>query len=178
MRALVVYESACGRAREVARAIADNLMTVGAAVETMEAAAAPEAFDHPVDLLVVGAPGPSAAAHPAGLPEQPSRDGTARRAPDPAGPAADGTGVGAWIERIRLPHGQPTATFDVRADRRVRGSAARAAAHRLRERGATIIGTQSFQVLSPDGVLPAGEQGHARAWAAGLVVDAAIHRVG
>ena len=173
MRAVVVYETACGRTREVARAIADNLRTRGAAVQTVEAAVAPVAFGLPVDLLVVGAPGHPVPVPPVGRPA-PAIGGTGPGVD--VGPA-DRAGVREWIEVVRLPPGQPTATFDIRQDRQVPGSAARAAARRLRERGASIIGTQSF-LLGPAGPLLDEDQGLARVWAAGLIVDAAVHRVG
>lgn len=177
MRALIVYESVCPRTCEVVGAIAADLTARGAAVDVVTAATAPPAFERPVDLLVVAAPTnplptqPAAAFIPTvGLPVPPG----------PAGaPGVPESGaVREWIERVDLPHGQPTATFDVRTRPGRPGSPARAAARRLRERGATIIGTQSFHVARPEGALPADEARQARAWAEGLVVGAAIHRVG
>lgn len=107
------------------------------------------------------------------MPAQVPRD-TTRRAES----AGHGSGVIDWIERVRLPNGQPTATFDIRGDRRVPGSAARAAARRLRERGAAILRTETFVAAGAGGPLDSGEVVRARAWAADLVVEAAVHRVG
>jgi hypothetical protein len=172
VRALVVYETACGRTREVARVIADHLRTRGAAVETVEAAVAPVAFGQPVDLLIVGATGHPPPVPPVGR-SAPATMGTGSGVA--VGPA-ERAGVREWIEVVWLSPGQPTATFDIRQDRQMPGSAARAAARRLREQGASIIGTQSFP--PGDGPLLDDDRGLAQVWAAGLVVDAAVHRVG
>lgn len=172
MRAVVVYESVSAGLPAVAQYIADGVTARGATVDTVAAAEAPLAFARRVDLLVVGAAAPAV-----GLPEQPTRT------PPAGGSGADSDGHGRtvwdWLERILLAPGQPTATFDLRVERPGSpASAARAAARRLRERGATIIGSQSFRVQGPAGPLVDGEPARTRAWAAGLVVDAAIHRVG
>ncbi len=181
VRALIVHESLCPAAGEVVAAIAAGLTARGAAVSTLATTAARPDVGEPVDLLIVAAP-----ANP--LPSQP-----APFIPTVGLPVAGG--VREWIERIDLPHGQPAATFDVRAPigspepggpgpaagarpSGMPGSPARAAAHRLRERGATIVGTRSFTGPGPGGRLDEAERGHVRDWIAGLVVEAAIHRVG
>lgn len=173
MRALVVYESIFGNTRDVALAIADGLTARGAVVDLVTADSAPEDFPGRVDLLVVGSP-----THAFSLPKNQTRADAARRSG--GGPlVSNGDGVREWIERVRLDKGQPTATFDTKVERpKLPGSAARAAARRLRDRGATIIGSQTFHVLGTEGPLTSGETVRARAWAGGLLVDAAIHRVG
>lgn len=173
MRALVVYESMFGNTREVAAAIAEGLAARGAGVELVDAESAPGDLADRFDLLVVGAP-----THAFGLPKQQTRADAARRVA--AGELVSrGEGVREWVDRVRVAKGQPTATFDTKVDRpRLPGSAARAAARRLRDRGASIIGTQTFHVTGMEGPLVEGELVGARAWAGGLVVDAAIHRVG
>lgn len=191
VRALVVYEAVCVGTQEVVSAIAAQLVARGAVVDTVAAADAPPLLDRPVDLLVVAAPtNPRSSQKVAafipivGLPTQPTRADPTLHRDGTGGPGCGAPGLGGaggireWIERVRLPRGQPTATFDIRMRPWPPGSAARAAARRLRERGATIIGTASFEVLTPDGPIVDGESGHLRDWAAGVVVDAAIHRVG
>ncbi len=172
MRALVVYESMFGNTRDVALAIGDGLAACGAVVDLEDAGSAPSESTPPVDLLVVGAP-----THAFGLPKHQTRAEAGRRLGG-AQPISDGDGVREWIERAHLPKGQPTATFDTKISRpRLPGSAARAAARRLRDRGAAIIGTQTFRVADVEGPLVEGEIPRARAWAAGLVIEAAVHRV-
>lgn len=173
MRAVVVYESMFGNTRDLAVAIAEALTAHGATVDLVGADAAPVEFPGRVDLLVVGAP-----THAFSLPKQQTRADAARRV-GIGGLVSRGDGVREWLERVRLDKGQPTATFDTKVERpRLPGSAARAAARRLRDRGATIIGTQTFRVLGTEGPLTSGETVRARAWAGGLMIDAAIHRVG
>lgn len=170
MRAVVVYESMFGNTRDLAAAMVGGLTARGACIKLIPIAQAPVEFDGRVDLLIAGAP-----THAFGLPKQQTRADAARRG---AGAPMDADGLREWIERVRLERGQPAATFDTRIDRpRLPGSAARAAARRLRDRGATILCTQSFHVRSMEGPLVDGELDRARAWAAGLVLDAAIHRV-
>lgn len=177
VRALIVHESTCPAAGEVVAAIAAGLTARGAAVHTLSTtAAAGPGPSGPIDLLVVAAP-----AHPP--PARPAPSFPTVGLP-PAG------GVREWIERVDLSHGQPTATFDVRARSPIPepagaprlpgmpGSPARAAARRLRERGATIVGTRSFTGPGPGGRLDVAERARVRDWTAGLVVEAAIHRVG
>jgi Flavodoxin len=173
MRALVVYESMFGNTRDLAVAIAEGLTARGARVDVLEVDAAPVEFADRVDLLVVGAP-----THAFGLPKQQTRADAARRI-GTGELVSRGCGVREWVDRVRLDKGQPTAAFDTKVDRpRLPGSAARAAARRLRDQGAAIIGTQTFRVVGVEGPLMDGEAGHARAWASGLLLDAAIHRVG
>lgn len=179
VRALIVHEPLCPAAGEVVAAIAAGLAARGAAVGLLDPAAVRPDVAGPVDLLVV-----AAAADP--VPGQP-----APFVPTIGLPVAGG--VREWIERVDLAHGQPTATFDVRVRSGGRGpggpgpgprlpgapgSPARAAARRLRERGATIVGTRSFTGPGPGGRLDDAERGLVRDWTAGLVVEAAIHRVG
>lgn len=165
VRALIVHESNCPATCAMVDAVAAALTARGAAVDTRAVAAAPAALGDPIDLLVVAAPATPPPARPA-----------AAFIPTVGLPAAGG--VRDWVERIDLPHGQPTATFDVRSRSEAPGSPARAAARRLRERGATIIGTRSFVAPTRESRIGDDEQARVRDWAAGLVLDAAIHRVG
>lgn len=172
-RALVVYESMFGNTRDVGAAIAEGLAARGAGVELVDAESAPGELADGFDLLVVGTP-----THAFGLPRRQTRAEAAGRVAN-GEPISRGDGVREWVERVRVVSGQPTATFDTKVDRpRLPGSAARAVARRLRDRGATIIDTQTFRVTGVEGPLMEGELVRARAWAGALVVDAAIHRVG
>ncbi|ACV81616.1 flavodoxin family protein [Nakamurella multipartita] len=172
MRALVVYESMYGNTRDLAAAMADGLSARGATVELVDADAAPAELTGRFDLVVAGAP-----THAFSLPKPQSRADAARRLDDGA-LVSTGTGVREWADRVVLDKGQPTATFDTKVDKpRLPGSAARSAARRLRDRGATIIGSRTFHVHGAFGPLVDGERERAREWAANLVIDAAIHRV-
>lgn len=172
MRALVVYESMFGNTRDLAAAMADGLTARGAIVELVDADAAPVELAGRFDLVVAGAP-----THAFSLPKPQTRADAARRL-DSGSLVSAGTGVREWVERVRVDKGQPTATFDTKVDKpRLPGSAARAAARRLRDRGATIIGSRTFHVHGTLGPLVDGEPERAREWAANLVIDAAIHRV-
>ena len=51
------------------------------------------------------------------------------------------------------------------------GSAARGVARRLRKRGYSVVGTESYLVDDSEGPLHPGEVDRARAWAAGLVAE-------
>lgn len=150
VRALIVHEPLCPAAGEVVAAIATGLAARGAAVGLLDPAAVRPDLAGPVDLLVVAAPADPVPGQPAPF------------VPTIGLPVAGG--VREWIEQVDLAHGQPTATFDVR--------------RRLRERGATIVGTRSFTGPGPGGRLDDAERGLVRDWTAGLVVEAAIHRVG
>jgi hypothetical protein len=172
MRALIVYESMFGNTRAIADAVAEGLTSRGVLTDTVEVSCAPAEIPDDIGLLVVGAP-----THTFGLPRPRPRTDAAR----PAGVhtlVAGATGVREWVEDLRLGKGQPAATFDTKVDRpRLPGSAARAAERRLRDRGASVIGAATFQVSGAEGSLVTGELARARAWAGGLAVDAAIHRV-
>lgn len=170
MRALVVYESMFGNTEGIAKVVAGALRAGGTCAELVEVHAAPRVLGCQYGLLVVGAP-----THAFGLPRQQTRQDVTRR----AGLAiADADfGIREWLGDLTMCSHQPAATFETRSERSP-GSAARAAARRLRDRGAEIMSTASFTVVGAQGPLAAGEEERAEAWAAGLVVDAAIHRVG
>ncbi len=170
MRALVVYEK-IGSAREIAAAVAEGLRARGAVTDLLEVADAPAELPDDLGLLVVGA-----STQVFGRPRQHART-AAGSTPVPE-PVAAGIGLRDWVDRVRPGHGQPVATFATKVDRpRLPGSAARMLARRLRDRGASVIGSATFYVSGGDGALVLGESVRARAWAGCLAVDAAIHRV-
>lgn len=170
MRALVVYESMFGHTEGIAHAVADALSARGACVELVEVHAAPRAIGCDFGLVVVGVP-----THVVGLPRQPAVPEASRRTGLVIAKAD--FGIRKWLGDLTMCDHQPAATFETTSDRSA-GSAARATARRLRDRGAEIMGTASFRVVDAPGPGTAGEADRARAWAAGLVLDAAIHRVG
>lgn len=163
MEALVVVESVFGNTRAVADAVAAGL---GGRmdVRTADVATAPDEL-HGVDLLVVGGP-----THAFGM----TRASTRRSAAEQSGgavPVAD-TGIREWLDR--LPAGTcPAATFDTRADRpRLPGSAAAAAARRLRRQGHRVLARpESFRVTGTRGPLVDGELERARQWGDALAAQ-------
>lgn len=169
MRALVVYESMFGNTEAIAQVVADALLARGTCVELVPVHAAPRAIGCDFGLVVVGVP-----THVFGVPRRSAAEVSRRTGLVIA--KAD-FGIRKWLDDLTMCDHQPAATFETTSDRSP-GSAARATARRLRDRGAEIMGTASFRVVDAPGPRTAGEEDRARAWAAGLVLDAAIHRVG
>lgn len=168
MRALVVYESLAGPGQEVGAVLAGALRARGICCELVEARSTARIFAADFGLLVVAVSSPTRA-----LPRQPAWPDVARRL---AGPE---NGVRDWLDTVIVGKGQPAAAFGVAVDRvRTPSTDARAVARRLRDKGAEIVGTATFHVNGTDSVLADGEENRVRAWAAGLVVEAAVHRVG
>lgn len=166
MKALVVFESMYGNTAAVAAAVAEGLSAL-IPVDLVEVGVAPVALSDDVGLLVVGAP-----THAFGLSRPRTRADAARHSDGPL--VSPGEGMREWLERLEdPPHPIVVAAFDTRVDRpRVPGSAARAAAKRLRRRGLSRIGEpESFYVEDADGPLVAGERQRARAWGARLGAD-------
>lgn len=167
MRALVVVESVFGNTRGVADAVAAGL---GGRmdVRTVDVGTAPVDLGG-IDLLVVGGP-----THAFGM----TRPSTRRSASEQSAgsvPAAE-TGLREWLER--LADGTcPAAAFDTRTDRpRLPGSAAGAAARRLRRAGhRLVVRPETFRVTGTQGPLLDGEQARARRWGEEL---AALVRAG
>ncbi len=139
-------------------------------MELVEVHSAPRVLGCDFGLLVVGAP-----THAFGLPWQHTRVNVTRRAG--VEPVDADVGIREWLDDLTVCSHQPAATFETRSDRSP-GSAARAAARRLRDRGAEVMSTASFTVVEAQGLLASGEEDRAETWAAGLVLDAAMHRVG
>ena len=200
VRALIVHESICPATGEVVAAIAAGLTARGATVATIATPVAPPAVPGPVDLLVVVAPANPLRSRPApfiptvGLPVagglrewiecvdlppgQPTATFDVRTRPAPPGPPALPHRPAPSPPLVPSPSPVPSPAPELPRIQGTSGSPARAAARRLRERGASIIGTRSFTVPGPGGRLDDEERGRVRDWTAGLVVEAAIHRVG
>lgn len=161
-RALVVYESMFGNTRQVAEAIAVGLMSHLAA-EVVEVGAAPAGAVDDVGLLVVGGP-----THAFGMSRPATRRDAGEQATAPL--ASPGIGVREWLERLEVTAGVAAATFDTRVDKpRVPGSAAKAAAKRLRRLGARLVDPPtSFFVHGTPGPLLDDELERATRWGEAL----------
>ncbi len=162
MRALVIYESMFGNTRSVAQAIGDGLSEHGVTVEVCEVGVAPAVPDEAVGLLVVGGP-----THAFGL----SRAATRASAAEQAGGTVVSQHIGLreWLEAMPGERPGMAAAFDTHVDKRIPGSAARAADRRLRRLGYRIaVRSTSFHVADVEGPLLPGELGRAREWGAAL----------
>jgi hypothetical protein len=144
----------------IAEAVAEGLSSA-TDVKLVEVGAAPEVIGEDVALLVVGGP-----THAFGL----SRPGTRQDAATKAehGLVSKGIGLREWLAAVRpQPGGVEVAAFDTRVDKpRVPGSAARAAARRLRRLGLRAR-RSGGELLRLRNVGPAagGRDQRARQWA-------------
>jgi flavodoxin len=158
MDALVVFESMFGNTEAIARAVGEGLST-RMHTEVIEVGAAPIIIDGSIGLLVVGGP-----THAFGM----SRPGTRQTAAQQAGSnlVSKGNGLREWLAALRVESAAASGTFDTRIFKpRVPGSAARAAAKRLRNLGFREVATaESFYVRGTDGPLIEGELDRARHW--------------
>lgn len=158
MDAAVVYESAWGNTRAVAKAVAAGIRE-RLLVELFDVEHAPAPHELTVELLVVGGP-----THALGM----SRPGTRRDAAGRGGqPLA--LGIREWLagpERLHV----RAAAFDTHVRHpNLPGHAGRQAAKVLRRRGADLIApAESFYVRDAEGPLLEGELERARAWGAEL----------
>lgn len=160
MRCLVVYESMFGNTAAVAGAVAGGLQAAsGTDAELHEVSQAPDSLEG-FDLVVVGAP-----THALSLSRPATRADAAKRRPEPL--VSSGAGLREWIQRVDAGAAPPpVAAFDTRIKKPLLfGSAARAAARRLRRRRLPVVGTRSFWVQDIFGPLVDGELDRARQWA-------------
>lgn len=158
MRALVVYESLWGNTEKVARAIADELSSVGT-VDIFDSDAAPSSTDG-YSLLVVGAP-----THAFSMSRPSTRADAVKSHSAPHEPVK---GVREWLTDLERPSVKtPTLVFDTRVDQpRLPGSAAKAARHELHDLGFdTSVMQQTFRVHGYEGPLLDGETERAIEWA-------------
>jgi hypothetical protein len=159
MRALIVYESMFGNTFAIAKSIAEGLAPHMTA-EVVEVGQAPTELGPEFQLIVVGGP-----THAFGM----SRPDTRRTAADKTAHdvlSPDG-GLRDWLEKVSpAPRSTAAATFDTRVNRpRVPGSAARAAARRLRRLGFELIARpESFRVQDMTGPPVDGELRRAAEW--------------
>jgi hypothetical protein len=160
--ALVVYESMFGNTRDVAVAIADGL-SAGMEVTVVEVGSAPTEIGDDVALLVVGGP-----THAFSMSRPTSREDAAKETE--AGVVSTGIGLREWLVTVAVPAGLATAAFDTKVNRPLTGSAATAAAKRLKRRGLRVVAPPAdFYVLGKTGPLDAGEVERARRWGEALV---------
>ncbi len=159
MRAMIVYESMFGNTRDVAEAIALGLSIHGVEVETTEVGQAdPDLDRRHVDLLVVGAP-----THALSLSRAQTRASAAEEADSAL--VTTGDGLREWLELLPKGEGQRVAAFDTHVDKKIPGSASKAARKRLRRRGyRPVVPAESFFVSDLQGPLLDGEVERARAW--------------
>jgi len=137
MSALVVYESMYGNTADVARAIAEG---IGGTTVALEVGTAPAVLPADVDLLVVGGP-----THARGMSQETSRRDAEARGDRPV--VSRTVGIREWIERVQLARRVEAAAFDTRVPGPaiLWGSAARAAAKALKDRGARVdVAPESF----------------------------------
>jgi flavodoxin-like protein len=162
MQALIVYESMFGNTRQIAEAVAEGLRT-GATVELVEVADAPARIGGDVGLLVVGAP-----THAFSLSRAATRADAAdqARAAGLPGPRSTDEGLREWLLGLPVPPWLPAAAFDTRVRRPLLpGSAAHAAARRLRRAGCHVLDRgRSFYVTGTPGPLVDGELERGREW--------------
>ncbi|TWD72008.1 flavodoxin [Kribbella amoyensis] len=164
-RALVVYESMFGNTQRIAAAIGEGLRPAFE-TEVLAVGQTPRTLPGDVRLLVVGGP-----THAFGMSRPSTRDQAAAQGPMVM-PAT--TGVREWLEMLGPRRTETVAaTFDTRVNkvRRLPGSAARAAARRLRHQEYEVIAAPaSFYVGDMTGPLDEGEVDRARKWGEQLVI--------
>ncbi len=167
MRALLVYESMFGNTREIARAVATGLSS-RMSVDLVEAGAAGTAVPDDVSLLVVGGP-----THALGLSRPDTRRQATGKTDQPL--VSAGTGLREWLDATGpRPGGTAAAAFDTRVRLPLPGSAARAAARRLRRRGYRLSSRpESFYVAGTTGPLLDEELRRAREWGRQLAATTA-----
>src|SRR5918995_1717010 len=133
MKALVVFESMFGNTQRIAEAIGDGLSS-RVPVDLVEVGAAPDVIDDGVGLIVLGGP-----THAFGMSRPATRRDAAKQAE--RGLVSAGIGMREWLATVRKgPAIIAAAAFDTRiAKPRVPGSAARAAAKRLKRLGLRVV---------------------------------------
>jgi flavodoxin len=171
MRALVVYESMFGHTEQVARAIAEGLSLHGdPEVRKVESLVGHVGAGY--DLIIIGGP-----THAFSMSRASTRVDAIERG---ATHGSQSLGIREWLEHLgRHPLGALVATFDTRVQhvRRLPGSAAKAAARRLRVLGFEAAAPpESFYVMDVDGPLAQGELDRAKAWGATVARAALRHR--
>ena len=160
MKALVIYESMYGNTQRIAEAVAEGLGKHLPTTLTEVGTAADELPDD-VALLVVGGP-----THAFSMSRESTRADAASKVTKPM--VSRGRGLRDWIEAVCADHGSrpPAATFATKVRRpRLFGSAASAAAKRLRRGGFRLVSSPAdFWVEGSEGPLSQGAVEAAEAW--------------
>ena len=162
---VVVYESMFGNTKTIAETIAEGLGGAGQVVLGSVDELAPDEVGD-AELIVVGGPTHGHGLARANAHQTIARDGSyAKYGPVLAGQES----LRGWLER--LPAGRAAAAaFDTRLakPRWLTGSATTKIAQRLRAKGYSLVGTESFLVQTTAGPLAEGERDRAVAWGRAL----------
>jgi hypothetical protein len=168
LKIVIVYESMFGNTKAIGEGIAEGLREGGevrfGSVDELSPAEASDAT-----LIVAGGP-----THAHGMARPNAHQAVAKMDPHHKyGPVLPGReSLRGWLQR--LPEGRAAAaTFDTRFDkpRWLTGSAAKRIARRMRAKGYSIIGTESFFVETTGGPLADGERQRADAWGRALAAQ-------
>jgi Flavodoxin len=166
--AVVVYESFFGNTESIARAVAGGLRLEGLTAEALDVADAGDVDLDDYDLLVVGGP-----THAFALSRPSTRDDAVARGGDPG---YSSRGLREWLSELPTRDGtRLAAAFDTRVSkvRHLPMSAARSAAHILREHHFTLLDRPTgFVVQDVEGPLEQREMERAIAWARSLAREA------
>lgn len=165
MKIVIVYESMFGNTKAIGEGIAEGLREAG---EVRFGSADELSPDETQDASLIVAGGPT---HAHGMARPNAHQSVAKMDPHHKyGPVMPGReSLRGWLER--LPAGRASAAaFDTRFDKPkwLTGSAAKKIARRMRGKGYSIIGVQSFLVETTGGPLAHGERERAVAWGRGL----------
>ena len=168
MKIVIVYESMFGNTKAIAEGIAEGLREAG---EVRFGSVDELSPDETRDASLIVAGGPT---HAHGMARPNAHQSVAKMDPHHKyGPVMPGReNLRRWLER--LPAGRAAAAaFDTRFDKPklLTGSAAKRIARRIRAKGYSIIGTESFFVKTTGGPLADGERQRAVAWGRALVAE-------
>lgn len=168
LSALVVYESFFGNTESIARAVASGLRLEGVATSAVDVAEIQDAQLGGLDLLVVGGPTHAfALSRPQTRAEAIARGGDTRYAT---------RGLREWLSDLPLQPGTHlAATFDTRVSkvRHLPASAARSAAHLLRQHRFTLVSRPTgFVVQDVEGPLEIRQMERAISWGRSLAREA------
>jgi flavodoxin len=180
MRVAVVFESMFGNTHQVAQAIARGVAEEkpDAQVDLLRVSDGGQDRAAAADLLIVG--GPTHIRHmTTGMSRRMGAAGEQKKAPDQRQelePDAVAEGVRDWLSGLpKAAGGRCAAAFDTRIGARLAGGAAPGIARRLRHHGYEVLAEPEGFLIQDNGEGPPkdGELDRARAWAAGLVRQAA-----
>jgi hypothetical protein len=166
MKTVVVYESMFGNTKTIAEAIAEGLRRAGEVTLGTVDDLSPDEVGKD-DLIVAGGPTHGHGMARPNAHQAMANDGSyAKYGPVLAGEES----LRGWLERLPAGRGA-AAAFDTRFDKPkwLTGSAATKIAQRLRGKGYSIVGTESFFVQAGGGPLAEGERERAAAWGHALV---------